>query len=84
MSILDNEGHDPSGLGNQPVLFNAPIRAQILKLEAEIERLRAALEKIAGRREYSHEDHERAARYKRDEGIWTTDEYLADVALGQQ
>ena len=42
---------------------------------------RDALEKIAGIREYSPEDHANASRYKPDEGAWTTDEYLADRAL---
>jgi hypothetical protein len=43
---------------------------------------REALEKISGRREYDATDHENAARYKPGEGRWTTDEYLADAALG--
>jgi hypothetical protein len=47
----------------------------------EIERLRAALEKIAGRREYERADYEAAARYRPEEGVWTVDEYLADAAL---
>lgn len=48
MSILDNEGHDPNGLGNDP----RPTRIRnaedtILDLRAEIERLRKALEVAA-------------------------------------
>lgn len=41
MSILDNEGHDPNGLGNRPSWD------EIRRLNAEIERLRAALKQIA-------------------------------------
>lgn len=48
---------------------------------AEVERLRAALEKIAGRREYDDEDHQAVRGYKVTEGLWTTDECLADRAL---
>ncbi len=47
----------------------------------EIERLRAALEKIAGRREYERADYDTYAKYKTDEGLWTFDEYVADAAL---
>lgn len=36
MSILDNEGHDPNGLGNRPT------RTEIARLDAEITRLQAA------------------------------------------
>lgn len=39
------------------------------------------LEKIAGHREYDEADHKAAAKYKREDGFWTTDEYLADSAL---
>lgn len=51
--------------------------------EDENRRMRAALEKIAGVREYDAEDHVEAASYKPSGGDWTTDEYLADAALSQ-
>jgi hypothetical protein len=41
----------------------------------------AALEKIAGYRDYDASDHAEASKYKPLEGLWTTDEYLADSAL---
>lgn len=41
MSILDNEGHDPNGLGNRPSW------GEVRRLNAEIERLRAALKPFA-------------------------------------
>lgn len=40
-----------------------------------------ALEKISGARDYTGEDYAVSAHYKSDEGLWTVDEYLADVAL---
>lgn len=49
--------------------------------EVRCKTLMLALEKISGAREYDPEDHRRAATYKREEGVWTTDEYLADAAL---
>lgn len=51
MSILDNEGHDPNGFGNQPT--RAAHRevlcacADSCAKDAEIDRLRAALTEIA-------------------------------------
>lgn len=48
---------------------------------AECSRMRLALMKISGRAEYDPQDGRRASQYKRDEGLWTTDEYLADAAL---
>ncbi len=56
----------------------------IASQQKENERLRAALEKICGRREYDQEDFESARNYKRNEGLWEVDEYLADAALGDQ
>jgi hypothetical protein len=41
----------------------------------------AALEKIAGIREYDPEDYEKAAGYKREDGVWGIDEYLAHTTL---
>lgn len=49
MSILDNEGHDPNGLGNRPrrdevdhQSIASHFEREVIRLEAEIERLRAA------------------------------------------
>jgi len=63
-----------------------PITATDDMIEAadRIEALEAALRKIAGHDEYSIEDHEAAAHYKSEKGIWTTDEYLADAALAPE
>lgn len=41
----------------------------------------SALEKISGQRDYDPNDHNKAALHKPSEGMWTTDEYLADAAL---
>lgn len=44
MSILDNEGHDPQGLMNQPSWSEvSQLRATITRLTAERDRLRASL-----------------------------------------
>jgi hypothetical protein len=43
--------------------------------------IKEVLGKISGRIDYDREDHIKASQYKRDEGMWTTDEYLADMAL---
>lgn len=44
MSILDNEGHDPNGLGNRPTWDNRPgINGVLERKDAEIARLRAVL-----------------------------------------
>lgn len=43
MSILDNEGHDPQGLGNT---LSRDAR-YIFELRAEIKRLRTALQQVA-------------------------------------
>jgi len=55
--------------------------AFIVKAVNNHDALVSVLEKIAGKREYEPADHEAAARYKREEGLWTTDEYLADSIL---
>lgn len=48
MSILDNEGHDPNGLGNRPTWDNRPgINGVLERKDAEIARLRAALRPFA-------------------------------------
>jgi hypothetical protein len=41
MSILDNEGHDPQGLGN------TPSRSELSRLRADNERLRAEGKRFA-------------------------------------
>lgn len=52
MSILDNEGHDPNGLGNRRVSLDvqaniAALNGRIVQQNTAIERLRAALKAIA-------------------------------------
>lgn len=54
MSILDNEGHDPNGLGN------GPSWSEIRRLDAEIGRLREALTRAdyyINRLEAAHRGH---------------------------
>lgn len=57
------------------------LRGELSQQAMLVERMSAALEKISGRREYEPGDHQVAVCYKREEGLWTTDEYLADAAL---
>ena len=60
------------------------IKLGVEELRAEIERLRMALEKIAGRREFDKADYDNANLYKPSEGLWTVEEYIADAALAYQ
>lgn len=50
MSVLDNEGHDPNGMGNRPVGAERQLiyayEDDVAALRAEIEQLRAALVRI--------------------------------------
>jgi len=48
MSILDNEGHDPTGLGNVLRRTDAQDLAEVARLREDNQRLRAALIDVKG------------------------------------
>lgn len=60
---------------------NEKVRAEIERLRSQLGKAQVALEKISGHREFDLEDFQLHHLYKRDEGMWTLEEYVADVTL---